>query len=187
MTDSTDASSQSLSLPQAAPSYSHRSRRLTATLLPRLVPLVGVIGFLLATVVPFALHGTGDWDRRMLESALLWIVGVQGLFLGSGHIFTPDRVAESIGWPKGNPFQFEVGLASISYGTLGVLASGFGPNWWLAAIVAYSIFYLGAAAGHVRELVLTGNRSPGNFGTVFVFDIAAPIFLIALYVLYRIG
>jgi hypothetical protein len=99
----------------------------------------------------------------------------------------PDRVAESIGWPKGNPFQFEVGLAGISYGTLGVLASGFGPDWWLATIVAYSIFYLGAAAGHVRQLVLTGNRSPGNFGTVFVFDIAAPIFLIVLYVLYRVG
>ena len=123
----------------------------------------------------------------MLESGLLWLVGVQGLFLGSGHIFTPDRVAESIGWPKGNPFQFEVGLAGISYGVLGVLASGFGPDWWLATIVAYSIFYLGAAAGHVRELVLEGNRSPGNAGTVFIFDIAAPLFLIALYVLYRAG
>jgi hypothetical protein len=186
MTNSAHTSSQSLSLPEAAPTSPRRSRRLLAAL-ERVAPLAGVIGFLLATVVQFALHGTADWDRRMLENALLWIVGVQGLFLGSGHIFMPDRVAESIGWPKGNPFQFEVGLAGISYGTLGVLASGFGPDWWLATIVAYSIFYLGAAAGHVRQLVLTGNRSPGNFGTVFVFDIAAPIFLIALYVLYRIA
>ena len=152
-----------------------------------MTPLLGVIGFLIATVVQFALHGTGEWERRMLESGLLWLVGVQGLFLGSGHIFTPDRVAESIGWPKGNPFQFEVGLAGISYGVLGVLASGFGPDWGLATIAAYSVFYLGAAAGHVRELVLKGNRSPGNAGTVFIFDIAAPLFLIALYVLYRVG
>jgi hypothetical protein len=187
MADATDTSSQSLSLPQAAPRYSRRSRRLTATLLPSLVPLVGVIGFLLATAVHFGLHGTGEWERRMLENGLLWLVGIQGFIMGSGHIFTPDRVAESIGWPKGNPFQFEVGLASISYGTLGAFASSFGPDWWLAAIVAYSIFYLGAAAGHVRELVFRGNRSPGNAGLVFVLDIAVPIFLIALYVLYRIA
>jgi hypothetical protein len=168
-----------------APSYSGRSRRLTARLLPSLVPLAGVIGFFLATVVQIALHGADEWNRRLLESALLWLVGVQGLLIGSGHIFAPDRIADSIGWPKGNPFQFEVGLASISYGTLGVLASSYGHQWWLATIVAYSIFYLAAAAGHIRELVLRGNRSPGNAGAVLVLDIVVPLFLVLLYALDR--
>ena len=165
MTKTPDTSSPSISLARSIPTAPDRSRRLTATLLP-LVPLAGVIGFLIATVVQFALHGTGDWEHRMLENALLWLVGIQTLITGSGHIFMPDRVAAAIGWPKGNPFQFEVGLAGISYGVLGVLASGYGRQWWLATIIAYSIFMLGAAAGHIRELVLRGNRNPGNAGAV---------------------
>ena len=163
-----------------------RRSRLTATL-SRLVPLAGGIGFVLVTVVQLVLHGTAEWEERTLESALLWLVGVQGLLIGLGHLLSPDRVADSIGWPKGNPFQFEVGLASVSYGTLGVLSVGQGQAWWLATIVAYSIFYLGAAAGHVRELVVRGNRSPGNAGAVLVLDVAVPLFLIVLYALYRAG
>ena len=184
MTRTPDTRSPSITLARSISNIPHRSRRLTATLLP-LVPLAGVIGFLVATVAQFALHGAGDWEQRMLENALLWLVGVQMLIVGSGHIFMPDRIAASIGWPKGNPFQFEVGLAGISYGVLGVLASSYGHQWWLATIVAYSIFMLGAAAGHVRELVLRGNRAPGNAGVMLVLDIAVPILLIVLYALYR--
>jgi hypothetical protein len=147
-------------------------------------PFVGVIGFAVATIVTLASSGTDSWERQALENGLLWLVGVQGLFFGLGHLISPDRVAESIGWPKGNPFQREVGLASVSYGVLGALASGHGREWWLAAIVAFSIFYLGAAVGHVREMVVERNFSAGNAGPVFVFDVAAPLLLIALYIAY---
>ena len=33
--------------------------------------------------------------------------GLSGFF---AHVFTPDAVAESIDWPKGSPFQQEMGL-----------------------------------------------------------------------------
>jgi len=154
-------------------------------LLRSLPQFAGVTCFAVAVAVQLALHGTGDWERRTLESALLWLVGLQGLLIASGHLFAPDRVAESIGWPKGNPFQFEVGLASVSFGILGLLAFRYGQEWWLATIVAFSIFYLGAAAGHIRELVVNGNHSPGNAGAALVFDVVVPLFLIALYALYR--
>jgi hypothetical protein len=41
----------------------------------------------------------------------LFLLGVaaSGLSGFLGHVFTPDAVAESIGWPKGNPFQQEMG------------------------------------------------------------------------------
>jgi hypothetical protein len=167
----------------ATPPPAHRP----AALLRSLVPLAGLICFVVATAVQLGLHGGDDWERLTLESALLWLVGVQGLLIASGHLFAPDRVAESIGWPKGNPFQFEVGLASVSYGILGVLAYRFGHEWWLATIVAYSIFYVVAAVGHVRELVVRGNRSPGNAGPVLVLDVGVPLLLIVLYGLYRSG
>ena len=118
----------------------------------------------------------------MLENGLLWLVGVQGFVFASGHLFFADRVADSIGWPRGNPFQLEVGLANLSLGVLGVFASSFDRDWWLATVVAFSVFYIGAAIGHVREAVTQHNLSPGNVGGVLLFDLAAPVLLIVLYI-----
>jgi hypothetical protein len=96
--------------------------------LGRLAPVMsslGLIGVVCATVVQFPMHGADDWARRLLETALLWLIGVEGRLIGFGHLVSPDRIADFIGW-KNNPFQFEVGLASVSYGVLGVLATRHG-------------------------------------------------------------
>jgi hypothetical protein len=152
--------------------------------LPRLLAstqYLGLIGFGVATIVQFLSHGDADWERRMLENGLFWLVGVQGFVFASGHLFFADRVADSIGWPPGNPFQFEVGLANLALGVLGVFAPGQDRDWWLATVLAFSVFYLGAAAGHVKEAVTERNFAPGNIGGAFVFDVAAPVLLIVLY------
>ena len=103
------------------------------------VAFVGLIGFVVATVIQFATTGSDDWQRRMLENGLLWLVGVQGWVYAGGHLFFADQVADSIGWGRGSPFQFEVGLANLSYGVLGVFASSYGRDWWLATVVAFGV------------------------------------------------
>lgn len=128
-----------------------------------LAPFVGLVAFAVAVVVQFAGYGIPDWPQNLLVISLTYLVGVQCFVTGSGHLFFPDPVAESIGWQKASPFQREVGLANISYGVLGVMAGSFGLAWWLAAIIAFSDFYLGAAVGHIREMVVK-NNSPGNAG-----------------------
>src|SRR6476659_8155319 len=37
-----------------------------------------------------------------------------------------DDVARSIGWPPGSPFQWEVGVADLGWGVLGVLSPTYG-------------------------------------------------------------
>jgi hypothetical protein len=153
--------------------------------LPRLLALtqyVGLIGFGVATIVQFLWHGDAEWERRMLENGLLWLVGVQGFVFASGHLFFADSVADSVGWPRGNPFQFEVGLANLALGVLGAFASSHNRDWWLATVVAFAVFYFGAAIGHVKEAVTERNFAPGNIGGALVFDVAAPALLIILYV-----
>ena len=159
----------------------HADANRSLSRLAALTQYVGLIGFSVATIVQFLSHGDADWERRMLENGLLWLVGVQGFVFASGHLFVADRVADSIGWPRGSPFQFEVGLANLALGVLGVFAQGHDRDWWLATIVAFSVFYLGAAIGHVREAVTQRNFAPGNFGAVLVFDVAAPALLIIIY------
>jgi hypothetical protein len=99
-------------------------------------------------------------------------------------MFMPAPIATSIGWPT-SPFQWEVGLADLSYGVLGVMAPAFGRDFWLATIIVFSIFMLGAAGGHVRSMVRDHNFAPGNAGYIFWYDIVVPLSLIALYVVTR--
>lgn len=146
-----------------------------------MVQFVGLIGFLIAEAVQLAQHGTDGLHEASLLNALVWLIGVNGIVAGSGHLFMPGTVADSIGWPRGTPWQWEVGLAGLAWGVLGVMSPSFDRDFWLATIVATSIFLLGAAVGHVRQLVTTHNLSPGNAGAILYTDIAIPVIAIALY------
>lgn len=125
---------------------------------------------------------------RVAEILLLWLLvintGFGGLYAFSGHVFAADEVAASIGWPAGNPFQTEVGVANLAIGTLGILSYWIRGNFWTAAVIATAIWLLGAAI-HVREMVGEGNYNPGNAGVVFYMDIIGPLLLIALLIYSR--
>lgn len=41
---------------------------------------------------------------------------------------------------------------------------------------------VGAAVGHVRQMVTERNFAPGNAGFIFYYDVLAPLLVIALYV-----
>jgi len=97
-------------------------------------------------------------------------------------MFFADQVAESIGWPAGNPFQSEVAVANLAVGALGILCYWIRGNFWTAALIATSIWLLGAAAIHVREIVEAGNYNPGNAGLIFLLDILSPLLLIVLLI-----
>lgn len=143
---------------------------------------VGLVGFAVAEVAQVATNGTDGLLDASLLNALVWLAGVNSIIIGSGHLTVPDPIAESIGWPAGNPFQWEVGLAGLVVGTLGVMSPGFDRDFQLAAVIAFAIFYLGAAVGHVRQMVTERNFAPGNAGFIFYYDLAAPLLVIALYV-----
>ena len=64
-----------------------------------------------------------------------------GLF---GHFFLSDTVAQSIGWPKGNPFQLEVAFANLAIGVLGIVAMGRRHGFREATVIAVSVFSLGS-------------------------------------------
>lgn len=147
-----------------------------------LTTYVGIVGFVVAEVVQLAQHGTAGLLPATLDNALAWIVGVNAIMIGSGHLVMPDPIADAIGWPRGSPFQWEVGLAGVLIGVLGVMAPGFDRGFQLATVIAFSIFYLGAAVGHVVQRLRAGNTSPGNTGFIFWFDVVAPLVVIGLYV-----
>jgi hypothetical protein len=155
-------------------------RRDWGALVGRFIIYVPLAGFLVNLAIELA-RDADDWKVTTLKVGLLWLVGVNGIITGTGHMFMSAQVAASIGWPTSR-FQWEVGLADLSYGVAGVMAPSFGRGFWLATILVFSIFMLGAAVGHVRSMVAEHNFAPGNAGYIFWYDIGAPILLIALYI-----
>ncbi len=59
------------------------------------VPFVGIVGTLVATLVDALIRG-GDLGRDLLENSVLWMIGVQGWMTGCGHMFFGEPVAESM-------------------------------------------------------------------------------------------
>jgi hypothetical protein len=71
-------------------------------------------------------------------------------------------VAESIGWPTGNPFQLEVGFANLAVGILGIVAMGRRDGFREATVIAVTVLSVGATIVHARDIIETGNLAPGN-------------------------
>jgi hypothetical protein len=94
-----------------------------------------------------ALDSSSRARERRLELFLLYLfgVGVAGSGIGGffGHFFLSDSVAESIGWPTGNPFQLEVGVANLAVGILGVVAMGRRDGFREATVIAATVFGVG--------------------------------------------
>ena len=114
-------------------------------------------------------------------------IGANGITAFFGHAFRSNEIAKYIGWPAGNPFQFEVACASLGIGTLGILCIWFRGNFWLATAIVHSIFVLGAGVGHIREMVKNKNFAPGNAGAPLYSDFLKPLVLWSLLIAYRLG
>lgn len=111
---------------------------------------------------------------------LLSFVGLTGIWAFMGHAFMADEVADSIGFPAGNPFQFEVAASNLAFGVLGLLCLRFRGLFWWATVTGYSVFMWGAAYGHIHEMVVNDNHAAGNSGFALYADIIMPLILFAL-------
>jgi hypothetical protein len=119
-----------------------------------------------------------------LLSFLVISVGIGSLIGFVGHVFFADRVAIDIGWATGSPFQQEVGFANLAIGILGITCIWLRGNYWVATVIAATIFLWGAAYGHIIGIIIHGNYSTGNAGGALYNDILVPLITIALLAAY---
>jgi hypothetical protein len=93
------------------------------------------------------------WTRQRIAELLLvnlffFAVGLRGIFAFLGHTIRATAVVASIGWPAGNPFQYEVAVANLAFGVLGILCT-WSRGFWNATAIGWSVFMLGAAGVHI--------------------------------------
>lgn len=127
-------------------------------------------------------HRHGSAAERYLSWILLLPIGITGLWAGVAHVLFPATAAAHIGWQV-SPFQFEVGMADLAIGVTACIAFWRDLGFKAAAVCAASIFLLGDAIGHVRQMALAGNFAPGNAGVPFYMDVICPALAIALLIM----
>jgi hypothetical protein len=144
-----------------------------------LFPAIAIAGFLIHAGV----SRQPRTRERLVDLLLHWLFGVSigGAFVFGflGHTLYAAQVAEQIGFPAGNPFQWEVGWANLAVGALGLIAVRRRDFWWPTAIAA-AIFGWGAAWGHVYQLVVNGNHHIDNSGPILYIDVLVPLALLVL-------
>ena len=138
--------------------------------------------FVVALLIAAARHNHGSAAERFLSWLLLLPIGVTGLWAGILHLLFPHTAAALIGWQV-SPFQFEVGMADLAIGVTACIAFWRDLNFKASAVTAASIFLLGDAAGHVKQMLIAGKFEPGNAGVPFYMDIICPLLAIALLVI----
>jgi Family of unknown function (DUF6790) len=112
--------------------------------------------------------------EKFISWHVFFAIGATYLYNFVIHVFFGKMAAGFIGWAD-SPFQFEVGTASLGFALVGFVAAFASFDLRLAAILGPSMFSLGAAVGHVRQMVVAHDFAPGNAGVIFWTDIAIPV------------
>jgi hypothetical protein len=153
---------------------------------------VRVFAFSVLPVLLAALHIRLDSSAKdrlwKVEVYLIYLfmlgVAASGLSGFFGHVFTPDAVAESIGWPQGSPFQQEMGFANLALGILGLVAAGRRDGFREATVVTVTIVGVGATVVHVIDILQEGNLAAGN-SIQNVANLLKPALLIPILIVSR--
>lgn len=134
---------------------------------------------LIASAVAIARAPRPVSSAVVVDKLLAWYVllniGVMYFVNFIFHVFFGQIAATFIGWAD-SPFQLEVGTASLGFSFAGFIAAFAGFDRRLVAVIGPSIFTLGAAVGHVHEMITAHNFAPGNAGIIFYMDIFIPLF-----------
>ncbi len=122
---------------------------------------------------------------RVVEVILLYLfifyVGVGGIIGALAHVFWGPETARGIGWQPGSPFQFEIGMANLAFGVLGILCIWQRGAFWTATGIGFAVLLLGCAYGHVYEMVVHHDYAPYNAGAgIFFNDAVIPLIILVL-------
>jgi hypothetical protein len=157
---------------------------MMAELIPFVLRNLPVFLFIAALAMAAARRTGEPAADRFLAWILFLPIGVTGLWAAVFHLFFPGIAAADIGWET-SPFQFEVGMADLAIGATACLSFWRNLVFKAAAVMASSIFFLGDAVGHVRQMMVAGNFAPGNAGVPFYSDVALPVLMIVLLMIAR--
>lgn len=134
---------------------------------------IGLIASALAYLSKPRPRSRAQLVEALFSYFLLFSIGFSFLYNFVIHVFFGEMAARFIGWAD-SPFQTEVGFASLGFAAVGFLAFRGDRGLRTAAVIGPALFLLGAAGGHIYQMITTHNFAPGNAGVIFWTDILVP-------------
>jgi hypothetical protein len=122
--------------------------------------------------------------KLFLLYQLVFSVGLTSLLAFIGLMFMSDFVAAFSGWPP-CPFDKQLANVNLGYAVLGILCIWKDDDFWLATILGSSIWLFGDGIGHLGDMLLHNNHTPGNVGVPLYTDLIIPVILMILYAIYQ--
>lgn len=107
----------------------------------------------------------------------LFALGFTGIYTFIMHAFFPEMTAANIGWTV-SPFQYEVAMADLTVGVLGIISFNSSLGFRFATTIASITWLWGDAVGHIRQMIINQNFAPGNAGSWFWTDLIVPLILL---------
>lgn len=108
----------------------------------------------------------------------LFPLGLGGIYTFVMHVFYPEISSAIIGWAP-SPFQYEAGIADLSFGVLAVLSFNASFSFRLAAVIGNVIWLFGDSIQHIYLMFSQGNYNVGNAGSwLWLDDIILPLLMI---------
>jgi hypothetical protein len=167
------------SAPEPATSAPKPARQHKRSLLLGLLPFIGVILFAVSAVQTVTGGRPADWQHQLALAAVVYLIGWAAVGAGISHIFFGKAISRSIGFVQ-SPFELEVGFANLGFGVAALMAGSYQKEYWLAIIVANSIFRVGCGAGHIKQIVADRNFAINNTAILFL-NFVVPAFLLFAY------
>lgn len=130
---------------------------------------------LLAIILGFLTTKNHRVAENILHWFLLLVVGLIGIEGFIAHAFFAEQTAKLIGWGN-NPFQYEVAIANLSFGILGIIAFiKKNYDFSLATVIGFSVWFFGDGIGHIYQYAVLGNAAPYNAGSTLYTDLLLPL------------
>ena len=108
-------------------------------------------------------------------------IGLSSLNTYVLHVFYASVVSNL----STNLFQYQLGMAYLGIGVLGVLCLFFRGKFWLATIIMNTVFNWGIAARYLSLMLKTHQYKLSGVGLLFDLYILVPLITIILYVIMR--
>lgn len=142
-----------------------------------------LLGFFIHLYMDNFPKSKGRIVELLLLYQLVFSVGMTSILAFIGLTLMPVYIAEYTSWPP-CPFEQQLANVNLGYGVLGILCCLFRRGFWVATIIGFSVWILLDGVHHLSDMVLHNNYSWGNIGVPLITDIAVPLALVILLVLY---
>lgn len=145
----------------------------------------GLAMFILAAILILINKFLSKQEMSGYEIAFRWFAllmfGLTAIYSFIMHGFFPDFTAATIGW-QNSPFQYEVAMANLGFGMLGICSFAASAGFRLATLVGNTCWLWGDATGHIYQMITQHNFSVGNAGSWFWLDVLMPLIMMICYI-----